>query len=196
MTERVPRTVKVDRETWDAFVAFVVDAHGSKRGNLGREFENALAEYMDRDRYARIESKVDEVLARLPDEPRGHTHTPSSVDQQASESVQKVRAIADRVYSNHAPVVRDADVERAIEDIAGGHKDTIAKYEELLRKRGLLWEHPDEHSPVWTTDRKQWAQWVDNYEEGVPSVDLADLVGPYPVDGDEFAEIERGAAEA
>jgi len=58
MTEREPRTVRIDPEVWSGFVEQVVEWEGSKHGELGRHVENALEEYVDNDRLTRIEEKV------------------------------------------------------------------------------------------------------------------------------------------
>ena len=58
-------TVKVDPEVADEFREFVVDKHGTTYGKLGDEVERALQEYMDRDRFARIEANLWKVMESL-----------------------------------------------------------------------------------------------------------------------------------
>ena len=65
MAEKEVFTVKVDPEVADEFREFVVDKHGTTYGKLGDEVERALQEYMDRDRYARIEANLRKVMESL-----------------------------------------------------------------------------------------------------------------------------------
>ena len=117
---------------------------------------DALLEYLDFDRYARIESQVrknrdllERTLSVLEDDE--HTHT--RVDATASVP-EKARTIARRIHANHDTPVSGADVEIAIEDIGGGVDRTVVKYKDQLKKRGLLYEHPMQ--PVWTDEREVW----------------------------------------
>jgi len=81
MGERESFSVKVDADVASAFREYVQDAKGKLRGELGREVENAMREYMDNDRYTRIErdveethEKLDRILATLGDSDTTHTH--------------------------------------------------------------------------------------------------------------------------
>lgn len=129
---------------------------GKSLSELGRD---AILEYTDRDRTERIESevrdlhdKMDRVLTLVDGE---HAHT------RANKSIpEKTRDIARRLYQNHEMPVKNNDVEIAIEDIAGGDDRTVEKYKDQLKKRGLLYEHPN--SAVWTDDKEEWVAWTEN----------------------------------
>lgn len=183
MTGREPRTVRVDPEKWSAFVEQVIEWEGQKSGELGRHVENALSEYVDNDRLARVERKLD---ALLEDSNATHTHTPRDTSV-------KLNRIADRINGGDRVVIPDDAIVRAIEDIAGVDDRTVKKYRQQLKRRGLAWEHPT--GGTWTLDRGQWVKWTRNHADNNPAVDLLDVLDPYPMDFDQFnreaTEIEQ-----
>lgn len=74
MTEREPRTVRVDPDVWDEFTEWVERCEGRTWGEIGRHLEIAMREHMDADRAARMEQKLDEVLAAVSEGEQTHTH--------------------------------------------------------------------------------------------------------------------------
>lgn len=69
--DRTQPGCKVSTEEYQRFKQFVEDAHGSVRGNLGRELERAMREYRtsdDADRLARVEDDVAQIKAIVADE--------------------------------------------------------------------------------------------------------------------------------
>lgn len=128
----------------------------------------AVLEYLDKDRTARLESKVDEIQDTLGDlqaqvsDDDAHTHKDDTPMSTASSAVEDMRSMIRRIQSNHDDVLNNDAVERAIEDIAGFDDRTIAKYKKMFRKRGLLFEHPGE-PPLWTTDADTWLDWMSSY---------------------------------
>jgi len=148
---------------------------------LARE---AILEYTDRDRTERVEhevrdvnEKIDRVLSLLDGE---HTHTSGG-----QKSVpEKVREVARRLYQNHSMPVKDKDVEIAIEDIAGGDDRTVEKYKRQLKKRELLFAHPN--SPVWTDEKEQWVGWV---EGAYHNPDVHEITQDYGLSTTEYANI-------
>jgi len=79
----------IDREEYEAFRAFVKDAHGKVRGNLAREVENALREYRQpentTDQLTRIEDDLATLKAQLADaESDGGTTAPTPSDDQTT----------------------------------------------------------------------------------------------------------------
>lgn len=128
----------------------------------------AVLEYLDHDRTARIEEKIDRIESKLdamhPQEESdtAHTHKPQQAMSASSSVAENKRDIIHRLQENNGEVMKDEVVVRAIEDIAGYDDRTIAKYKNIFRKRGLLFEHPGE-SPVWTTDSDQWLEWMSSY---------------------------------
>jgi len=138
MSDRELRSVRVDPDVWSEFREQIDEWDGENPGHVGYHVEQALQEYIDTDRYARIEDKVDSVLAHVSDGGGAHTHTTT----QASETVERARQIYRRLADNHGLVVKDGDVIRAVEDIAGADDRTVQKYKEVLKRRSLLFEHP------------------------------------------------------
>lgn len=158
--------------------------------SVSQVVREAIREYTDLDRAARVEDeirdldeKMDRVLAHL-DEDTAHTHKEhdrsSSRTTRASSTVEKVRQIHRRLINNHDEVVKNDDVERAIEDIAGGDGRTVRKYKRQFRKRGLLFEHPGDR-PLWTTETDRWGTWVVQYGNLNGGRDaVEDVVDGYP----------------
>lgn len=146
----------------------------------------AVHEYVDHDRTARVEGRLDEIEATLSeltdtlDADTTHTHKPEMGMRQSSAATEKARKIIRRIQQNHEEVIQAADVERAIEDIAGVDDRTIRKYQRLFRRRGLLFEHPGETS-VWTTDVDQWVAWLEDYGRLNGGDAVKEVTDPYPV---------------
>jgi predicted transcriptional regulator len=126
----------------------------------------AVLEYLDHDRTARIEdevrevnAKLDDVLAQL-DSDDTHTHTPSMSD--SLETARKMIRVVQRQTDNPDGIVKDDDLVQVIENHAGVDDRTIRKYKDIFRRRGLLFEHPGE-TPIWTLQSDQWVEWVNQY---------------------------------
>lgn len=183
MVHRETRSVRVDPEVWSAFISWVEDKEGQKHGEIGRHVETALQEYTDHGRIARLEEKVDTLLARSNPEPASHTHK-----QSASETVTKARDIFERLTENHGTIIKDDDVKRAVEDIAGGDPRTVDKYRDILKRRDLLFEHPS-GQPVWTTERDRYIEWAENYIDNNPTVETHDVIEDYSLSTREYDEI-------
>jgi len=160
------------------------DETGKSMSHLLRE---AILEYTDRDRTARIEEKVDRVLAVLDESENTHTQTQAGTKGQNSVP-EKAREIALRLYKNHDPPINDSDVRRAIEDIAGADDRTVRKYKHQLKSRDLLYEHPSD-SPVWTVDRSEWVSWAESYINAVPDMSVNDVVEDYDIQPSEYAKV-------
>ena len=183
MTDRSPHTVRLNDETWSQFVAWVEDVEGQKHGEIGRHVENALNEYLNKDRQARLEQNQHEIQEQLHDlrallDERDTTHT-HKTDAGCNES-NVVTEIHRQIVHNNDGAVKDETVERAIIDVAElpvGDPRTIRRYKQQLRQRGLLYEHPGE-PPIWTDDRDMWARWATG--AAVSRDDLDDAVSPYP----------------
>lgn len=143
----------------------------------------AVLEYTDRDRVERIESevrdlhgKVDRVLSLVDG---GHTHT------QGNKSIpQKAREIAETIYQNHTMPIKDTDVELVIENIGGGDERTLEQYKNQLKKRELLFEHPN--SSVWTNDKQKWVKWTEN---AYHNPDVHEVTQEYGTSTTEYIEI-------
>lgn len=174
MTQRQPRTVRVDPDVWSGFVEQVIEWEGQKNGELGRHVENALEEYVDRDRFARIEEKLDTLIE----------HTDATHTHMDNPTAEKTDEIASNLSATGQTVIPDDDVVRAIEKIAGSDPRTVSKYKTQLQRRGLAYSHPT--GTVWTTDREQFVSWVDGVADNDPSTDIMDVLDPYPMTFDDY----------
>lgn len=172
---------------------------------LGRE---AILEYVDHDRLDRVESQLEELsghVERLADtlgEQDAHAHKDSTRMSHGPDSLETAREIVRRLQENHDNpdgVVKNADVERAIEDHAGIDERTIRKYKRLFRKRGLLLEHPGEPE-LWTMENSQWLEWMqqfaqlNGYEETQRVADCYPATVAYGANNSitiELAEVEK-----
>lgn len=187
--EREPRSIRLDPEIYTEFVEWVEETEGTKRGQIGRHVENALKEYIDHGQGARIEEKVDQVLAQLADQPTTHTHK-----QRGSETVEKCRAIHRRLTSNHGTMMKTPDVERAIEDIAGADERTIKKYKRMLKRRSLLFAHPGD-SAVWTPEQETWVAWCEDKIDNEPELHILDVTAEYAIEEDEYIDVAERVAD-
>jgi len=187
--DTVQLNVRVDSDVVEQFRAYTREHRGQIRGEMGQLVENALVEYMDNDRTARVEDVVREnndLLNELADtlsEAGGHTHTPSDSVSGGSETVEKTHEIKERLDANHGTGLTEAELNRAITDIAGGHPQTKQKYRNELKQRGLAFEHPNDHSDVWFLDREPWFAQVKAYASSTPSPEktIDDILTDYDV---------------
>jgi len=186
--EREPVSVSVDPEVWAAFREFVIEKHGKKRGELGREVENALSEYMDRGRYARIEERLEaleegqnEVLARLP-EKRLHTHAQRYADFEdlPPETRDGVKGLLANLEEGE---VKPSDIKQAAmsEPASRGDDRTITKYREILESRGILLPHPT-NPDAWVHSGQRFALICESNEEVSPEK-LDALLGQLEAEG-------------
>ena len=189
MSNREPWTMRVDGDVKTEFKKQVDEWNGENPGHYGYHLEQAMKEYMDHDRYARIEDKVDRVLAHVSDGGDSHTHTTSG----ASGTVERAREIFKRVADNHGLVVKDDDLVRAIEDNAGADDRTVSKYKGILKRRSLIFEHPAD-SPVWTTDRDKWVSWVENHVDNDPTLEITDVIDDYDMTTERFDQLAEETA--
>ena len=163
----------------------------------------AILEYLDNDRSARIENevrevneKLDDVLAQL-DGDTTHTHTPSMSD--SLETARKMIRVVQRQTDNADDIVKDDDLVQVIENHAGVDDRTIRKYKDIFRRRGLLFEHPGE-APIWTLQTDIWGEWVRKYANLNGGREAAEgVTEPYPAsvtthEGSYVIEIESGAS--
>ena len=187
MSNRSPKSVRCDNDLWSRFEEFVYEQEGQTNGAKPKHLENALREYLDEGRDARLEKKLDEVLTHVREEPATHTHTsddePSTA---ASPAVETAREIAERIHRNlnDEGNIPNADVERAIEDIGGADPRTVRRYKKRLKRRELLYKHPG--AKIWTAERASWLNWVEDYMVAHPDLDLHDLTEEYDMSVDEY----------
>jgi len=180
VSNRSPHTVRCDDEEWSQFVAWVEEKEGQKHGEIGRHLEYAIKEYTNNDRGHRLEEnqkevkeRLDEVVDLLTQNETTHTHT----TRHGSESIEKVTEIHNRVVNNNGEAIKADVVELAIGDIAGHDPRTVRKYKNILRKRGLLYEHPGNRA-LWTPDVEKWMDWCKKTANGRDN--LEEICDPYP----------------
>lgn len=158
---------------------------------LSQLCRDAILEYTDRDRTERIEhevrdvnDKLDRVLSLVDGE---HAHTSGG-----QKSVpEKARSVAQHLYRNHETPIQEKDVVMAIENIADvGDERSVGKYKEQLKKRELLFEHPN--SPVWTDDKEEWVGWV---EGAYHNPDIHEVTAEYGMSTTEYAQLAGVADE-
>lgn len=175
-------------------VTYLTDAEEKKLSRWSEEVQKskshllreAIMEYLDFDRLARIEEKIDRIDSKLegvpPTEPETttHTHMDSGNLISGSNALEKARKIIRRLHSNHDDVIQESDVERAIEDVAGIDERTIEKYKDIFRRRGLLFEHPGE-PPLWTSTSSEWLGWMQSFAELNGMDETEKVADAYPV---------------
>lgn len=164
MTHRVPLNARVDEAVIAKFRDYVMETKGRIKGEMGREVERALREYMDCDRYTRIEANQDEMRTQLEELARSHgggTH--AHTNTKGSPTVERTHDIAERLQREAKgvhPNVPEEAVDRAITDIGGGDPRTIEKYKTNLKNRHLVFEHPMEGHDYWWVDGRAFAEFV------------------------------------
>ena len=201
MGERVTVSVKIDKEVAEDMRKFTIEKTGKKRGELGRMYERACIEYMDNDRYERIEAGQEEthemlqsVLATLADTDSTHTHT---ADVSPTTVGEKRDLIAAKLNDRDAPVMPERDVIDAIDEVAGGDDRTVRKYKEKLRQSGEVMDHPSSDSTAWTTDAEQFASWALAEFESRPDASIREILEPYAMDPNEYEDLlDQAAASA
>lgn len=184
---------RVDAQVYARFREYVQDAHGKVRGELGRELENAMVEYMDNDRYDRIESNQEEMLERL-DTLAGvvcegdgtHTH---KADASPTTVTEKADLIASKLREEGGDTVPGTAVDAAIREVAGGDDRTIRKYRKQLRLNQSAYAHPASASDVWFLDAGIWASAVENYVDNTPDADLLDILQQYSLTIEEYEQL-------
>jgi len=148
---------------------------------LGRA---AFREYLDKDRSARIEDKLDRLLAQVGDisDDDAHTHMGTSEPRTVPE---KAREVARTLINKDQDIIKERDLHIEIENLSGSDERTVEKHENQLKKRGLLFRHPNQ--PVWTSDREQFVKWVGGSTVG--DMHITEELEDYDIDYEEFDEI-------
>lgn len=146
----------------------------------------AVLEYLDHDRTARVEEQIRDVNDKL-DLVVTQLENGTENTHKATDKVEKARLIYQRVESNHGEVIKQNDLERAIEDIGGATDRTIESYKELLKRRGLLFAHPA--SNVWTAERDTWVEWCESKINNDPEAEVMDLIEDYDITVEDYDKV-------
>lgn len=187
MSERVQLKAWVPKPLKDRLERFLIEEYGQVHGNQSEAVEEAVHEYLDHDRYARIEERLDRIEGHLTELTDAHTH-------KASESSAKVERIAESIAREGRTVIPKDTVRRAIEDVAGADDRTVRKYRDLLKRWELAYKHPTDG--VWTQDRDEWIRWVVEYVNNNPTVTRTDVIEDYPIGYDELDRLATEVVEA
>jgi len=75
VTDRSSHSARFSDETWDEFTSWVEEVEGQKHGEIGRHVKNALEEYMNKDRQARLDEQVERVIIDVAELPKGDPRT-------------------------------------------------------------------------------------------------------------------------
>lgn len=191
MTDRVHPGGRIDPEIKKEFKEYVQENSTGNKGDYSRLLERALVEYMDNDRGARIESKVDDVLDRLDEmesppppqsedtlerERQSATSSNDPFDGYNTRTEETVAAIAADLEGSNS--VNESMLETAIEDNAGASYKTLKKYKRLLKKRGMAIPHPNVDEDAFYVDRTALVLSCETGETVTPH-DIDTLVGEY-----------------
>lgn len=187
MGERRPLNARVDEEVIDDFREFTEESTGQIRGEMGRLVERAMIEYMDNDRAARIERKVDDLHELMEntlserdldrETKSGTSSNANSEDTSPSASINQrtrdsLNAIVAEIPEN--TVVSESLLESAIENHAGHSYKTLERYKSLLQNRGHILEHPTEPGEF-ATSQRTFALICENSEKVTPP-QLRDII--------------------
>lgn len=187
MGNRVVVGCRVDEDVLDQFREWTEDKNGQIHGEMGRNLERAMVEYMDNDRSARIERKVDTLHGLMEDAlsensleretKSGSSSNTSSEDTSPSASInQRTRDSINAIVAElpEDTVVSESLLESAIENHAGHAYKTLERYKTLLKNRGHILEHPLEPGQ-YVTSQKTFAIICENSEKITPP-QLRDLI--------------------
>ena len=184
MSQRNNRAVTYLTDEEAAQLSEWAEDSGKSQSTLLRE---AVLEYLDRDRANRVEELARENRDLLEDlhahicDGDPHTHKDQGGMKRGSDSLEKARQMVRRLQENHGEVIKAADVDRVIEDIAGVDDRTLEKYKSIFRRRGILFEHPGE-TAVWTTEGNQWLNWLERYAALNGPEAAEEIADQYPTD--------------
>ena len=178
MKDQTIQPTRISKEEYTRFKQFVQDTHGTTRGHLKTEIENALREYRqpesNRDALARIEDDVATIKAAVATtEADGGSvvHTPSerqttrarkpASNQPRSE---KVAYLITELLENVAASTADRDggqlsykeLQRAIESEYNFSDDILAEYQEMIIDELGAEPHPKHGQTIaWGTELRR-----------------------------------------
>lgn len=183
MPDRVQIGPAVDAKLWKRFREDVKSRTGTVRGNLGRELENAIREYLKDgptaseqrmlERLGRIESAVGAAQAdggthTVDAEP--HTHAPSEKPAANAPTERKVEYLAERVREDHGgdfdEVARSVLID-TVKSEYGFRSDTAKRYVGELVEHFELEAHPVADGVLVTPERRAELL-TDGAEEKIP----------------------------
>ncbi len=197
MSDREQFNVRIDGSVADRFRSFAREHRDGRPGALGRETENALREYMDNDRAARIEANLNILLEEIQEvktllDQEGSVHTQTSTDSDRTpETIRKLNRITGRIQDefDSGAVVKEEFLERSIKHVAGANPQTIRRYKSELKAEGYAYEHPGRRQ-VWFLDKELFFREID-YRD-----DWQEIIEQYPLEvKDEFLDWDNPEEE-
>lgn len=204
LSNRVPLSARVEEDVRDAFREYTHEVKGQVRGEFGRLVERAMREYMERDRLARlderleqIEERQDEILHLLRNEDvpvqtdRTHSHTDRVANLDNLEP--QVRKGVKSTLEHLPDKVSESDFEQAVHKAGRTDPRTVEKYEKLLESRGILLPDPRTSSEYkWFSSPMKFAL-VCEQNRGLSAEDIAELIDSLEAFGKFSAEEYRDA---
>ena len=176
----------IDEQVVAEFKEYIRDTQGKVRGNFSEAVENAMIEYMDNDRYMRIEDKLDTVLEEVQGEGghsssggSTHTHIQNGTKSRGTTIYKKCETIASELTKTEGVVVQERELKSKIMEVSGSDDRTIEKHKKTLRSRGVMFKHPS--SPIWFTDREEFFSTLVTYTDQT-GTNLTSIIADYPQD--------------
>jgi hypothetical protein len=133
---------KVSESVRDEFKEFVKENEGKLRNEFGKSVEAAMIQYMENDRLARVERKLDALLQEDDEEretPKLDSST--SANTPAGRVQNRVEKIKSDLSKEGGATSRET-VERCIREHAGHSDTTIKKYVQRLQDEKALFPNP------------------------------------------------------
>lgn len=181
-SNRVQIGPEIDKDIWEQFRESTRERHGTVRGNLGAELENAIRFYEQYGPGGSLPNQLAEMQAQLDRIERAtdatttdggqtlsepaHTHTrdlPTPVEKPApnTSTEKKVAWLAECVLDEEVPNSRDIDqvprstLRDVVKDEYGFRSDTARRYVGELIEYFDLGDHPDNDKILVTDEKRQ-----------------------------------------
>jgi len=185
MSDKERLVFYVSEPTAEAFREQVADMYGKADGNMSLAGENAIREWVDNDRAARIEDKLDAVLAEL-DAPACERERDAAVSGTDADTlpdsptpthkrhVQIVHTLPDDTW------IDDDAIDAAIGEVAGDSRGTLKKYRTRLERQGDIIPLPEGVDPGaeerYATSPRVWALRAEN-DDAITAAHIDAVVG-------------------
>lgn len=173
---------RISKEEYVRFKQFVEDVHGTTRGHLKTEIENALREYRNpdnsRDALSRIENDVATIKAAVAtaeadggsvvDIPSDDSHTHARRDSSTTVSTEKpapnaptekkvgwLAAQVEQESGEDFNEIAPKVLKNAVKDAYGFRRDTAERYVTELKEYFDLVDHPNDNYPLLVTRERR-----------------------------------------
>ena len=175
---------RISKDEYTRFKQWVQDVHGTTRGHLSTEIENALREYRQPDDASkplqRIEDDVATIKAQLaevesdgggavpdsPDDARTHTHAPNTKPSANAPRAEKVAWIAEHGLSDTGEMLKK-HVAGVVQDEFHFEERTAKKYVDGVLSELNAEQHPEnDRIWVWGELKQEYDNMTYGSEEG------------------------------